>query len=293
MRVVFSLRQVLILFFFILMIPAISFSQHEIPPDLCLTQEEYRLYTLINDYRTSKGLPVIPISKSLSYVAKIHVRDLYHNHPDTSFCNLNSWSDKGPWTSCCHSKYTPNPDCIFNKPKELTSYKGEGHELCYWDSENVSPDTVFRFWRSVEQTRDVILGQRKWTMYSWKAIGVGLYDGYACVWVGDQPDIENEPVICPSDSAAETLKLPQGKPPDNVITAPANRYYVIFGSFTTMEEAKRAVEIFKEQGFYLSKVLVKENSYRVTLSDHATMQEAKEFKSKLGEKYKEAWIIKF
>ncbi len=93
-------------------------------PDFCLTKAEYRLYTLINEYRTKQGLGIIPISRSLCYVAKIHARDLFVNNPDTSFCSLNSWSDKGLWTACCHSAQSPNPLCIVNKPKELTNLFG-------------------------------------------------------------------------------------------------------------------------------------------------------------------------
>ena len=106
-----------------------TFGQKGIPDDFCLSDDEYRLYEMINAHRVLNGLIEIPLSASLSYVARTHVIDLYTNHPDTSICNLNSWSDKGSWTPCCHNKYVPQEECIRDKPKEFTGYSGEVYEL--------------------------------------------------------------------------------------------------------------------------------------------------------------------
>ncbi|MCH8903763.1 MAG: hypothetical protein IIA45_07605, partial [Bacteroidetes bacterium] len=38
----------------------------------CITAEELKLYRQINDYRKKKGLPSIPLSASLTHVAKTH-----------------------------------------------------------------------------------------------------------------------------------------------------------------------------------------------------------------------------
>ena len=261
--------------------------------DFCLTKAEYRLYTLINEYRTKQGLGIIPVSRSLCYVAKIHARDLFVNNPDTSFCSLNSWSDKGLWTACCHSAQTPNPLCIVNKPKELTTYSGEGHELAYWDSEGIIPDTVLRFWKSIEQARDVLLNQKKWSYFNWKAIGVGLYKGYACVWVGEAPDTIPEPSLCGNGPGSDNLVLPLKDMPKSVVTSPTGRSYIIFGSFNTLEDAVKIAEKYKAEGFYQAKILVSEDTFRVSLSDHATQQEALNAKKMLGEEYKEAWVTKY
>ena len=153
--------------------------QGNIPGDFCITQEEYRLFQLINEYRKGHGLDIIPFSTSLSYVAKVHVRDLYINKPDTSYCNLNSWSGQGTWTACCHSSLTPQPECILGKPGELTGYEGEGHELCYWENVAAHPDTVFGFWKTVEQANDILLNMARWESYRWQAVGIGIYEGYA------------------------------------------------------------------------------------------------------------------
>ena len=262
-------------------------------PDICLTRDEYRLYSLVNDYRVAKGLSIIPVSKSLSYVAKIHARDLYLNNPDTSFCSLNSWSDKGPWTDCCHSKYTPNPYCILNKPKELTQYQGEGHELVYWDSEALHPDTVFLFWSAISQAREVLLNEKKWSFFNWKAMGVGMYKGYASIWLGEALDDEAEPTICAAVEGADDIAMPAKDDPMDMVTSPTGRYYVIFGSYTNLPDAKRLLEKYREDGFYQAKVIVKEKTFRISLSDHGTQQEAQSAKKRMGKEFEEAWITKF
>jgi len=278
---------------FLLLLAPAGLLHAQIPDGYCVSQEEYSLYRKINDYRTSKGLQVIPISRSLCYVAKLHVIDLYENHPDTSYCNLNSWSDKGPWKACCHSKFQPMPDCILNKPKELTSYKGQAHELCYFDSQEIVADTVFNFWMRVEQAKDILVNNRKWSLFTWQAMGVAIYKQYACVWVGEDMDTEKEPGICPGELDLKEMNI-TGKPAvANVVTQPTGRFYLIFGSFTTEAEAMKALDEFRQEGFYQSKVVVKDDTWRVSLSDHVTMQEARDAKSRLGDDYKEAWIIKF
>ena len=265
----------------------------QIPEGFCVSQQEYALYRKINDYRQSKGLQVIPISRSLSYVARMHVMDLHENNPDTSYCNLNSWSDKGPWTACCHSKYKPEPECILNKPKELTAYPGTAHEICYYDSHDIQVDTVYAFWMKVEQARDLLTNNRKWSMYTWQAMGIGIYHKYACVWLGEAQDVEPEPGICQKEMSVKEMNVPGKTEVRKVITQPMERFFLIFGSFTNEADALTAMEEHRQEGFYQAKVVVKDDSYRVSLSDHATMQEARDAKNRLGNDYREAWIIKY
>jgi hypothetical protein len=262
-------------------------------PDLCITKDEYRLYSLVNDARAKKGLPVIPISRSLCYVAKIHARDLFHNNPDTSYCSLNSWSDQGPWTPCCHSKFNPAPTCIVSKPSELTKYTGEGHELCFWDSGTLNSDTVMRFWLSVDPSREILLNEKKWVYFNWKAMGVGIYKGYVCLWLGEVLDSLPEPTLCGSAPNADFLAMPDKPVVEILITAPTGRYYLISASLKTEADARKQAAKFKADGFLQSKIILKDNLYRVSLSDYPTQAEALNAKKGLGEKYKEAWVTKF
>ena len=52
-------------------------------------------------------------------------------------------------------------------------------------------------------------------------------------------------------------------------------------------------EKYRAYDFYQAKVLATDESFRVSLSDHATQQEAIDAKKRLGADYKEAWITKY
>ncbi len=77
----------------------LSFAQ---TTEICVTKDEMKLYDLVMSYRAEYDLPKIPLSKSLSYVAHQHAWDLGVNQPVYGECNMHSWSEKGPWTSCCY-----------------------------------------------------------------------------------------------------------------------------------------------------------------------------------------------
>ena len=160
-----------------------------------LTAEETKLYNYIMQYRQQNGLPVIPLSPSLTTVAKTHVSDLVVNQPDLGNCNSHSWSAKGKWTSCCYSNYNGPGSCIWDKPRELTSYKGNGYEIACGSnvccsSFVMTADYALESWQKSWGHNDVILNKNGWGVMQWNAIGVAIQGGFACVWFGaelDQP----------------------------------------------------------------------------------------------------------
>jgi hypothetical protein len=234
-------------------------------------------------------LPELALSVSLSFVATTHVADLVNNHPDTSICNLNSWSDKGEWTPCCHNEYVPRSECILGKPKELTSYRGEGHELAYWEPGVVNPDSLVAFWASIGETDDFLLNENKWSKYKWRSIGVGILKGYAVIWVGELTDREGRPSVCSEDEkAAEPSKAII-----NLVTERSDRYYVICASFETQKDAMTEAKSLSGKGYGTVKVVRGDNNFRVSLGDFANLDEAKTFRAGLGDKFRNVWILNF
>ncbi|MDP2423742.1 MAG: SPOR domain-containing protein [Bacteroidales bacterium] len=159
-----------------------------IPATYCLSANELQLYRLINVYRQEHGLGIIPLSRSLSYVAYVHLRDLQNNRPDFSGCNLHSWSNKGTWTPCCYAKDPKRQECMKNKPGELTGYKGDAQEIIMWENKSSTPQGALDQWSSLEPTNDLLVKQRRWADKNWQAMGVALYEGYASVWFGETAD---------------------------------------------------------------------------------------------------------
>lgn len=169
--------------FFLLLLPLFSVSQK-------IYAEEEKLYQLILNYRKQSGLSAIPLSKSLTVVAQTHVKDLAVNRPDVGKCNMHSWSDKGKWTSCCYTDDHRYASCIWNKPAELTNYKESGYEICAWSSSNITPEQALQIWKESPGHNAMILNLKQWKNADWKAIGIGIYNGYAAVWFGEFPDPE-------------------------------------------------------------------------------------------------------
>lgn len=165
--------------------------------DSCLSKDEMKLYKLIMDYRKQKKLPSIPLSSSLTYVAKVHAQDLFDNKPEKGDCNTHSWSDKGKWTPCCYTPDHAKASCMWDKPRELTTYTGNGYEIAYWYSKDVIPELALKSWQGSKGHNPVIINQGVWKNQKWKAIGIGIYKNYACVWFGTEEDQNGKPKVCP------------------------------------------------------------------------------------------------
>ena len=155
-----------------------------------LTSEEAKLYALIMEYRREKGLPSIPVSKSLTYVAQLHAKDLQENFVRGTSCNAHSWSDKGKWTPVCYTADHAQAKGMWNKPSELTSYKGSGYEIAHWNSASASASGALNGWKNSSGHNAVIINESNWANSTWNAIGVGIYKDYALVWFGKEIDKE-------------------------------------------------------------------------------------------------------
>jgi len=144
----------------------------------------------INAYRVQNELPEIPKSKSLTKVAEMHVKDLAENQPVRGNCNLHSWSDKGNWSVCCYSDDHAAAACMWNKPRELTSYPGNGYEIAAWSSTDITSEEALSLWGKSAEHKNVILNKDIWKNVEWKAMGAAIYQGYAVVWFGEETDPE-------------------------------------------------------------------------------------------------------
>lgn len=157
------------------------------------TKDEMELYELIMQYRQENNLSRIPLSPSLTYVAQVHVRDVYQYYSEIpDGCNPHSWSGHGSWSKCDYYPDHRNAACVWSKPEELTSYQGYGYEIvCYFTpptSGICTPEEVLKGWQGSPGHNSLIINLGVWARHSWNAIGIGMYKGVACVWFGDEAD---------------------------------------------------------------------------------------------------------
>ncbi|MEM9856387.1 MAG: CAP domain-containing protein [Bacteroidota bacterium] len=161
-------------------------------PSKCLSKEEVKLVSLINDYRKTKGLSAIPVSQKLSQVAQVHAKDLanHYSFDPKGKCNPHSWSDAGEWTSCCYTNDHKEAECMWNKPKEIAGYESHGYEIAYYSSAGATAFEGLAGWKKSKGHNPLLVNSGMWKQVQWQAIGVGIYREYAVVWFGQLADNE-------------------------------------------------------------------------------------------------------
>ncbi len=261
-------------------------AQKKIPDDFCITSHEKKLFDAINTLLTDYGKKSLKLSASLSYVAKTHVKDLLQNRPDTSICNLSSWSDKGDWTPCCFNRYVPQQECMWGKPKELTTYPYRGYEMAGYFQDEFTADSVIELWSSQKEVLDMLLTRENYSKKEWVCMGIGMNRHYVSVWFGQRPDKVKAPLIC--DTATVIAVLDTAK-----ITKKTEYYYLIIASFLNEKDAREAIKRYKKNGFKNAGTIIKSsNRVRVYLDRFPTLKEAMYAKQNLPYSFHDAWIYK-
>ncbi len=287
---------------------------NSIPGNYRISEEEMRLYRMINDYRTRYDLPPIPLSVSLCYVASAHVKDLFFHHPDQGACNFHSWSDKGPWKPFCYPKDENKKNSVWDKPKEFTPYKDKGYEIVYWENNQVDIDSIINFWKSVDYFNGFLMNTGKWQGNKWEAIGIGIYENYACAWFGQVPDPYGPPMLV-GENPAKTVSFDSGSKKETpkkgipvAAVAPRSKdsiggatdtarhsevkYYIIVRSNVPFKDSAQFVKFYRDKGFPLSKSLCKEGRARISVFETFDRTEAIARLKKIKPEFKGAWLLK-
>jgi uncharacterized protein YkwD len=184
-----SMRTIVLGIFFSLLFGFSSVKKFENGP-VCLSKEEDKLYRIITAYRKTKGLKAIPLSGKLSQVAQTHARDLMANYTFDSDnkCNPHSWSSKGTWSACCYTSDHKQAKCMWDKPREIASYPGNGYEIAYYSSAGANADEALAGWKLSSGHNPLIVNEGMWSKVEWQGIGIGIFGEYGVVWFGEQAD---------------------------------------------------------------------------------------------------------
>lgn len=266
----------------------------EVPKDFCISQKEYQLYQLINNYRDKLALDAIPLSKSLCYVAKTHAKDLSANYPMGEDCNMYSWSDKGDWKAFCYPEDQNRKNDIKDKAKEISGYPGKAWELTYWDNIDVNLEEVISFWNSIPYTSALLSNTDKFANLGWKSLGVAIHDGYILVFIGAKDDTEPSTVICETGEKIQNKSIPN----ELVVPVTANNsspnkehHYIIIGSYNRKADATAAVKSYKDMGYSNAMVVEEQGKIRVAIDHTDDKAKADEALNTYRNKFKGAWIF--
>ena len=157
-----------------------------------VSEKEAKLYYIINAYRESQGLQKLSFSKSLTIVARTHVSDSNTYTPENQRDsrgmqgNLHSWSNHGSWTPVVYTSDLEYAANMWSKPRELTSYTGNGYEISSWNSGNITPEDALDLWKNSSGHNAVMTTQGNWS--DLKTMGVAIDGKYAHVWFGSAAD---------------------------------------------------------------------------------------------------------
>lgn len=169
-----------------------------------LNAHEIALYNDLMAYRSSLGLPSIPLSKALTATAGRHAVDIADNLgrpiPDQSpgEHRAHSWSD-APYNGKDSTTY----NSMWKAPERLgTGYAGYGFEILITGTGTVvfgSPartaSVLLNGWKMSTGHNEVMTNQGPWQPYTWNAVGVSVYKNAAAIWFGREPDPTGSPSI--------------------------------------------------------------------------------------------------
>lgn len=176
-----------LLFLIFFFIQEVNLSLDQKDQDKKISAEEEVLKNQIQAYRKQKGLPEIPWSENLAIVARLHAEDL-QKYPPKAPCNMHSWSKNGPWTPCCYTPDHKEAACMWQKPKELSSYPGHGYEISAMNTAD-QVDWLAQ-WQKSKGHHQVLINEGIWKGKTWKAMGLAIRKPYAVVWFGLETDLD-------------------------------------------------------------------------------------------------------
>lgn len=282
----------LLIYIFLFLFTFTLFSQENKYDRICVSDDENRLVSMINNFRKQNKLSQLPLSVSLTYVAKTHIADLHVNRPDTSICSTASWSNKGNWTACCYNPYVLKEECMWSKPKELTEYPYRGYELSYYEESKINVDSLFNLWITTPEAENLILSKGKYKDKKWGTFGLAVGDHYASVWFAQRIDPKGKPKLCSEIRDVTKQNTAEDNSTTNVEAKGKFKYHVIIGSSDKKSDAEEAIRRLKKEGFNNASILFKDKKIRISLNNFDNINEANSLKEKVKETYPDVWILK-
>ncbi len=305
-----------------------EFQGKPVPANFCINASVMELYNMITEYRQQHDLPPVQLSKSLCYVAALHVRDLALHHPDQGGCNFHSWSGKGGGKPFCYPRDENKKNSVWDKPRELTTYPAKALEIVYWENTTLVNDSIFMVWKTEEYFNSFLLNTGKWQGKTWNAIGIAVSANYACAWFGEAPDPEGNAWVCGSipenhapDSAKSAVIIKKSKPlktkpvahdsvpvnhavpvtpgtagpaqkPATKNDTVARTWYIIVKTNLSPDAAGKLVNSLKAADYPGAKVLRQDDKIRVSVFESPSKPEATAKLREVKKTYKDAWLLK-
>ena len=122
-------------------------------------------------------------------------------------------------------------------------------------------------WSGTKAVLDLVLTRGNYTDKNWICMGIGINKDYVSVWFGQRADQSRRPKICDSTTKKAEIEEQHNSSADGF-------FYLIFGSFDYINDAKEALRKIKKDNFPDAEILIKDglNAYiLVSLKSKAAM----------------------
>jgi hypothetical protein len=158
-------------------------------------------------------------------------------------------------------------------------------------------------WKTEEYFNSFLMNTGKWQGKQWNAIGIAVYENYACAWFGEVPDPEGGVNACgsiPSIQVKDTL-IPPVKPTTKTVKQElpvlsadslSGIYSIIIKSGLTLDAANKMVTSLKSGDYPDAKTDEKDGKFRISVYESADKASALKQLKTIKMTYKDAWLLK-
>ena len=101
---------------------------------------------------------------------------------------MHSWSRSTAWSGCCYTEDHAQASCMWQKPREIAAFAGNGYEVATGGGGTMTPANAVTSWQGSSAHNAVILSQGMWSSKPWRAMGTAIYGGHAVVWFAEESD---------------------------------------------------------------------------------------------------------
>ena len=127
--------------------------------------------TSVNSYRRKTGLASIPTNNCLCKTANAHTKQLNANQ-----------AQKLSWKDCKY--HARNPQCMWNKPKEICGYPNRGYENWAWSTRSMTATWALNQLKRLSVTNQMMINGGHWKKKQFKGMGASVAGNQAVLWFG-------------------------------------------------------------------------------------------------------------
>ena len=148
------------------------------------------------------------------------------------------------------------------------------------------------FWSSYQATADFLLNNERWMLFEWRSVGIGFFEGYASLWMGEEIDKSPMPGHCDKVdmnlAVSDSVNSKKQAIDDNSL-----HYHVVIGSFDNISSANKAFNKLSDEQKSSARILEGNAKIRLILKSFPDMDQAREYRQQAQLAFPNAWVMEY